>query len=125
MNVDQNSLNDGTATNLLTFGSSSGEGIGSQRIGDTNRFGLDFYTAYAPRMSISQGGYVGIGTRAPETMLDVAGETRTKVLTITGGADVAEPFETSTAAIASSSATNPTTHGWRESSVVPTVFNPA
>jgi len=37
-------------------------------------------------------GYVGIGTATPATKLDVIGEARVSVLTITGGADVAEPF---------------------------------
>jgi hypothetical protein len=99
MNIDQANINGSTKTNLLTFGSFSGEGIGSARVGDVNRFGLDFYTAYAKRISITQAGNVGIGTTAPQTALDVNGETRTKVLTITGGADVAEPFEMSDPAI--------------------------
>jgi len=37
-------------------------------------------------------GNVGIGTATPQATLDVNGTTRTKVLSITGGADVAEPF---------------------------------
>lgn len=37
-------------------------------------------------------GRVGIGTAAPATKLDVNGTTRTSVLQITGGADIAEPF---------------------------------
>ncbi len=41
-------------------------------------------------------GYVGIGTTSPQAKLDVSGTTRTEVLTITGGADVAEPFQMST-----------------------------
>jgi hypothetical protein len=35
---------------------------------------------------------VGIGTDSPLTKLDVRGTTRTCVLTITGGCDLAEPF---------------------------------
>ncbi|MEO1653340.1 MAG: hypothetical protein AAFU64_07330, partial [Bacteroidota bacterium] len=39
-------------------------------------------------------GRVGIGTSNPSTALHVIGTTTTSVLTITGGADIAEPFET-------------------------------
>ena len=42
-------------------------------------------------------GYVGIGTNAPQAKLHVVGTTRTSVLEITGGSDVAEPFEVSDA----------------------------
>jgi hypothetical protein len=38
---------------------------------------------------------VGIGTNTPQAKLDVSGMTRTVALQITGGADLAEPFEVS------------------------------
>jgi hypothetical protein len=38
-------------------------------------------------------GWVGLGTSEPQTRLDVVGTTRTEVLEITGGADLAEPFQ--------------------------------
>jgi DNA-binding beta-propeller fold protein YncE len=43
-------------------------------------------------IAIDTGGNVGIGTEAPLARLDVRGTTRTCVLTITGGCDLAEPF---------------------------------
>src|SRR5262249_42161774 len=72
--------NDGTlpmssctfCSSALTFGSQSGEGIGSQRMAGDNRFGLDFYTGFLKRLSITQAGNVGIGTAIPTWKLEVA-----------------------------------------------------
>ena len=44
-------------------------------------------------MVMTEQGRVGIGMRFPSRTLDVSGTTRTTVLEITGGADLAEPFE--------------------------------
>lgn len=44
---------------------------------------------------INTGGNVGIGTTSPTAKLTVAGRTKTEVLEITGGSDLAEPFEMS------------------------------
>ena len=43
-------------------------------------------------IAINTAGNVGVGTDAPLSKLDVRGTTRTCVLTITGGCDLAEPF---------------------------------
>ena len=43
-------------------------------------------------IAVHTSGNVGIGTDAPVAKLDVRGTTRTCVLTITGGCDLAEPF---------------------------------
>lgn len=52
----------------------------------------DFSTTASQQFLIRAAGGVGINTTQPQSALDVNGETTTKVLTITGGADVAEPF---------------------------------
>lgn len=61
LNIDQNNSNTGTPTNALTFGSGSGEGIGSKRSATGNPFGLDFYTNFVNRMRIFNPGEVVIG----------------------------------------------------------------
>jgi hypothetical protein len=43
-------------------------------------------------LTVRGNGWVGIGTTSPAAKLDVAGTTRTDVLQIDGGADLAEPF---------------------------------
>ena len=51
------------------------------------------WSSGANRFVIERGGDVGIGTSNPTAKLHVIGTTRTSVLTITGGSDIAEPFE--------------------------------
>ena len=65
----------------LAFGAGSGEGIASKRTAGGNRFGLDFYTSGTPRLSITFGGNVGIGTTAPGSTLTVAGPIESTVPT--------------------------------------------
>jgi hypothetical protein len=63
MNIDQSNQNaGGINAGTLTFGSNSGEGIGSSRIGPINLYGLDLYTNGLPRVYITNTGNVGIGT---------------------------------------------------------------
>ena len=70
--VDPSGANTGTLADLLQFGSSSGgEGIGSKRNAGGNLNGLDFWTNSAIEMSITNGGYVGIGTTGPSYPLHV------------------------------------------------------
>lgn len=75
LNVDQANANNGTVNPGVTFGSASGEGIASKRTATGNQFGLDFYTASAVRLAITNVGNVGIGTGAPSNMLHVNGAT--------------------------------------------------
>ncbi|PWU14371.1 MAG: hypothetical protein C5B50_17480 [Verrucomicrobia bacterium] len=73
LNLDQANVNNGTISPGLTFGAGSGEGIASNRQGNQNQYGLDFYTGFAKRMSITQSGLVGIGTSSPDSQLHLTG----------------------------------------------------
>jgi len=74
VNLDQYNANYGNVDYSLRFGSGSGEAIGSNRNPSYNNlWGLDFYTAFAKRMSIANNGFVGIGTDTPQQQLDVNG----------------------------------------------------
>jgi hypothetical protein len=67
MNIDHLNANTGTLdANVLRFGNSSGEAIGSGKVtGSNNQYGLDFYTGNLKRVVISNSGNVGIGTTTP------------------------------------------------------------
>ena len=74
--VDSGAANASSFLPGLQFGPGSGETISSNRNPGTNVYGLDFYTARTARVSVTNGGAVGIGTRAPGATLDVAGSFR-------------------------------------------------
>ena len=84
--VDNTNANTGSVSSALTFGSASGEGIGSKRSSTGNQFGLDFYTASTNRMAITNTGSVGIGTSAPSAPLEIIGNSATPfdVLKVSG-----------------------------------------
>jgi len=63
--VDQADVNNGGVVPGITFGSNSGEGIASKRTSGGNQWGLNFFTSGANRLSITNGGNVGIGTSGP------------------------------------------------------------
>jgi hypothetical protein len=76
--VDASNANSGNITsNSLIFGQvGSGEGIASKRDAGGNQYGLDFYTNFTNKMSISNTGNVGIGNSNPSAMLEVSGYTK-------------------------------------------------
>jgi hypothetical protein len=77
MNIDQTDQNHGALdNNVLRFGGSSGEAIGSARGSGDNLYGLDFYAGGLKRMVITNGGNVGIGTSTPQFPLDINGRMR-------------------------------------------------
>ena len=70
--VDYNATNDGVTGYSLRFGNAgSGEGVSSARSGSTNVNGLNLFTAFTPRLSVTNAGLVGIGTTNPIAPLDV------------------------------------------------------
>ena len=73
--VDKNGAGTGTLANGIILGGASGEGIVSRRTSGTNQNGLDFLTASTPRLSVANGGNVGINTQTPASTLDVNGTT--------------------------------------------------
>jgi hypothetical protein len=62
-----------------------GQGIGSNQVPcNPNAFGLDLYTNYQKRLSITNCGFVGIGNANPSTTLSVNGGVSAKVAITTG-----------------------------------------
>jgi hypothetical protein len=102
----------GNSTKMLIKANGNiGIGTSSPQAGmDINRFpnirlrdfyGGGFFDIYATGGGLNLGGplniyqgNVGVNTATPTATLDVAGRTKTQVLEITGGSDMAEPFET-------------------------------
>lgn len=77
MNINQGSTGGANLTGGLLFGSSSGEGLSSNRSGaGANQLGIDVYTNGTSRMAVTWGGLVGIGTTSPSYTLDVNGSFR-------------------------------------------------
>jgi hypothetical protein len=72
IDADGFGTNTGAVTPGLRFGGGgSGEGIASNRVAGINRYGLQLFTQFTPRLSIVQDGRVGIGTTHPVEQLEV------------------------------------------------------
>ena len=75
-----------TGVEVGTYASSTGGWLGTK-----SNHSLHFFTNdSSPRMTLTTGGDLGIGTQSPATKLDVDG-----AITIRGGADIVETFESS------------------------------
>ena len=63
INIDNTNSNAGYISPGIRFGNAAGEGIASQRTssGGLNQYGLNFFTDYAVRMSITENGAVNVG----------------------------------------------------------------
>jgi len=65
-------INNGSVSPGIRFGSGgTGEGISSNRTGAANQNGIDLYTNFTPRLSVTNSGYIGIATTSPANQLDV------------------------------------------------------
>ncbi|MBL8879373.1 MAG: hypothetical protein JNG88_09670, partial [Phycisphaerales bacterium] len=84
LSLSNRSVPNGVNYSLITTGSGNSAGQAKFMIRDVG--------AAQDRFTITNTGNVGIGTTAPAAKLDVAGTTRTQVLQITGGSDIAEPY---------------------------------
>jgi hypothetical protein len=71
--IDTANANIGQVNPGITFGNASGEGIASKRTAGGNQYGLDLYTGFSLRMSITNAGDVGIGTNSPDAQLTLGG----------------------------------------------------
>lgn len=80
--IDPSNKNNGSINgNTLLFGgvNATGEGIGSKRTATGNQYGLDFYTSGSSKLSITNGGNIGIGITTPNTPLAFANTTGRKI----------------------------------------------
>ena len=90
VDADAYGANNASGTPGLRFGgASSGETIASNRNIGLNRYGLDFYTSFAPRVAITQGGQMGIATRVPHNQLDVVAQSNQYLAIYASGAAAA------------------------------------
>ncbi|HYQ85626.1 MAG TPA: tail fiber domain-containing protein [Bacteroidota bacterium] len=73
LDIDPWAFNAGALSPGLTFGSDyyTGEGIASKRNTGGNQWGLDFYTAFHNRMSITNTGNVGFGISTPFAQVQI------------------------------------------------------
>ena len=106
MTIGGGGISMASSSGFFTVGSPNGEsGASIQRSGNRGdiRFdGTSLKLVAGPGngppgslsgIAVNRSGNVGVGTTDPQAKLHVIGTTRTSVLTITGGVDLAEPFQ--------------------------------
>lgn len=97
MAVDQQNANDGAFNNGspagtgIAFGTGSGEGIASKRTPGGNQYGLDFYTNFTPRVSVTNDGNVNAGGALTAGSITTPGNVNAHDVVLSGG-DLAEDF---------------------------------
>ena len=78
LNADIGNANNGNLSPGpgIQFGNPTGEGMASKRTTGGNQYGLDFYTDFTPRLSVTNTGSVGVGTQTPGARLEIAGNVK-------------------------------------------------
>ncbi len=118
LKIDQADANNGdfASGGVLKFGKGlTGEGIASKRTAGGNWAGLDFYTGSTIKMTIQNGGNVGIGTITPSQKLDVDGAIRCTSLTQTSDVRFKSNISTISDALASVLKLRGVTFDWNHS----------
>lgn len=98
VSATEGDLKIGDTVNRLLIGvATGGGGAGTVRLRAKGSSGgaIMLGTGSADALTVNAVGNVGIGTTVPTERLEVAGTIKTSVITITGGSDLAEPFEAS------------------------------
>lgn len=89
LTISNKETNNGRYWNLISAGTGNGQAQAGNLL---FAVGQNPGTSDIVAMVLTRAGNVGIGTGTPSAKLEVVGTTRTSVLEITGGSDIAEPY---------------------------------
>jgi len=67
-----NSFNGSNFLNTISFGTGSGEAIGSNRTPGQAQYGLELFTSFSPRLTVLNDGRIGAGNRSPAMGFEVS-----------------------------------------------------